>query len=441
LNKWKSKGDELLIGKSPISDLFRSGDAKTPVYLYDAGIILDQINLLKQSFPDFSFLYSIKSNPTLAIASLVRQAGLGVEIVSLGELGIIQRAGFDINEVAVTDPANIEDVFSQYIDANIGLLGIGSEQGIKMVSALCERKKVKKTVIIRVNPQKNHWGSHENMGGASKFGIPEDEVVDVIKRNRSEYIDFKGFHIFTGSQILEPEFLIENFVEIAEMSKDLSNRSGIRLEHIDFGGGFGVPYSKEEHPLDIVKIGKEASRKLSNEFKDPATKPQFYLELGRYLVAEAGLFLTRVIELKKSGDINYVLTDSGINNFARPAMPWAMQHPCAIISKISKKPNNTYKIVGPLCQPSDILCKEAWLPEPEPGDVIAFFNAGAYGYTMSPQFYHSRDLPAEIMYYQDEFFTIRERLTYDDFLAAHPQSIPDQLKVKSLKIIENVRKY
>jgi diaminopimelate decarboxylase len=430
LRDWKCEGEQLLVGKTRLSDLFMRGQFRTPLYLYDADIIQNRISQLKQGFPNFSLLYSIKSNPTLAIAALMRDAGVGAEIVSFGELGLVRRVGFDLKKVAVTEPGKKEDDLVEYIDANVGLLQVDSEREILLVNSLSARRHVQTSVIVRVNPLHTYGGSRENMSGPSKFGISEEDVVDVIKRNQGEYIEFKGFHVFTGSQVLDYDILVKKFKDIARMSKELAHKSGTDLEHINFGGGFGVPYTREEQPLDIIQLGKDASRILDEEFLDFANKPCFYLELGRYLVAEAGIFLTKVTEVKNSRGTRFVITDSGINNFARPAMPWAMQHRCAVISKMNKKTNGVYKVVGSLCQPSDILCEEAELPEPEPGDIIAFFNAGVYGYTMSPQFYHSRDLPAEILYYQDDFHTIRPRLTYDELLSALPQIIPEHLKVQ-----------
>jgi diaminopimelate decarboxylase len=425
LPNWKSKDDQLIIGDVNVSDLFRNGgEFQTPLYLYDANIILDRIKRVKQGFPDFKLLYSIKSNPALAISALMRQAGLGAEIVSIGEFHLAQRLGFDLTKIAVTEPGKQADDLAQYIDAHVSMIHVESEREIQLVNKLSAERQVRTPVIVRINPLKAYAGTHENMSGPSKFGIPEEDVVDVIKRNQGKNVDFNGIHVYTGSQILDQTILLEKFRDTARIAKDVSKKLGIEIAHINFGGGFGVPYF-DEQPLAMDILGNETTKFLNEEFIDLHKKPNFYLELGRYLVAESGIFLTQIVEVKYSRGTKFIITDSGINNFARPAMPWAMQHKCAIVSKVNRKPSGTYQVVGFLSQPSDILANEVELPEPEPGDIIAFFNAGVYGYTMSPQFYHSKAMPAEILYYQNKFHIIRKRLNDVDF--QFTQSIPEGL--------------
>lgn len=425
LLNWNTKANELLIGEHKLSEQFGQKDFQTPLYLYDGNIILDRIKHIRKAFSEFTILYSVKSNPTLAICALMKQAGLGAEIASIGEFNLVRKLGFDLSKVAVTEPGKQADDLAKYINANVGMIHVESEREIRLVNKLSVERKAKTSVITRVNPLKTYPGAHEVMSGSSKFGIPEEEVVETLRRNQGKYVNFNGIHVFTGSQVLDQSVLIEKFSDTAQLAKSLSDQLGLELKQINFGGGFGVPYSVGETPLDISALGKAVANILNVQFNNLSSRPSFYLELGRYLVAESGIFLTKVIEVKHSRGTRFVLTDSGINNFARPAMPWAMQHDCAIISKMNSKSEVTYKVVGPLCQPSDILRNEVALPEPEPGDIIAFFNAGVYGFTMSPQFYHSKAMPAEILYYQNEFHTIRERVDNGELLFT--QSIPEQL--------------
>lgn len=426
LLNWESNGDDLLIGGESVSSLARRFG--TPLYLYDASIIVDRINRIQRGFPEFTLLYSIKSNPNEAICSLMAKSGLGADIASKGEFDIAQRVGFSVHNIAVIGPGKRREDLEAYIDAGIEMIHLESQRELQLVEEISAKKQINTSVAVRVNTAYVLQDAHEQMSGVpSQFGIPEECVVDVLARNKRKHINYIGIHVYAGSQILNPSILLDHFTKVAMMSREIALDVGFDLQLINFGGGFGVPYDRMDQHLDIKALGAAVTNALTEVFPDQASKPAFYIELGRYLVAESGIFLTEVLDVKSTRGTTFVVTDSGINNFARPAMPWAMQHPCALVSKLSNTPTGTYKVVGSLCQPSDVLCENVELDDPRPGDILAFFNAGAYGYTMSPQLYHSKLMPMEVLYYEGDFHVIRDRLSPRELLFA--QSIPKRLQL------------
>ena len=422
---WNKNGDDLLIGGETVASVAKRFG--TPLYLYDANIILNRVGRIQQGFPEFMLFYSIKSNPNQAICAMMARRGLGAEIVSQGEFDLARQVGFDIHNLAITGPGKRRDELETYINAGAETIYAESLRDVQLIEEISTEQQVSTLVLVRVNTAQAVNGAHEKMGGVpSQFGIPEEDVVGVLAGTRRQYVEFIGIHAFAASQVINPSVLLDHFTRTAVMSKKVASDVGFPLKVINFGGGFGVPYDCMDQHLDIETLGVAVSNALKEVFPERASKPIFYLELGRYLVAECGIFLTEVLDVKRSRGITFVVTDAGINNFARPAMPWASQHPCALVSKMSSKPSGIYRVVGPLCQPSDVLCNSVELADPCPGDVVAFFNAGAYGYTLSPQQYHSKTMPAEVLYYEGNFHVVRERLDPSDLMFA--QSIPEQLQ-------------
>jgi len=409
LLNWKSNGNDLVIGEKTVAALARRFG--TPLYLYDSNIILDRIKRIQIGFPGFRLLYSIKSNPNIAIASLMAKSGLGAEIASEGELKVAKRAGFSAQEIAVAGPGKRQEDLKAYINAGVGMVHLESQRELELINGIAEKSKTNLPIVVRVNAAYALQDVHERMGGvSSQFGIPEEDVVNIMISNRSKYIDYIGFHSYGGSQVLNQSVLLQHFKYVANMSKRIAAEVDFDLQLINFGGGFGIPYHTGQQPIDIKILGKEIVAALGEIFPSGTNKPTFYIELGRYLVAESTLFVVEILDVKACRGTTFVITDGGINNFARPAMPWATQHSCVLVSKLSNSPTGKYKVVGPLCQPSDVLCERVELADPQPGDFLAIFNAGAYGYTLSPQLYHSKPTPREVLYQDGDFHIIRERL-------------------------------
>jgi diaminopimelate decarboxylase len=251
-------------------------------------------------------------------------------------------------------------------------------------------------------------------GGPSKFGIDEeklDGLGDVWDRRSVEIV---GVHIYTASQILAADEIVENAKRTVAVADRLEKLTGAPLMAIDFGAGFGVPHYEDEEPLDLPALGERVEEVFERFAARDETR--LILELGRYLVSECGVFVSRVIELKESRGERFVITDGGINQFVRPVL-MKVRHEARVISRLSSETPTVAKVSGPLCTPIDITSERIQVPDDIAlDDLVGIFNAGAYGFTMSPQLFLSHPSPAEVLILDGEMIEARSRGTYEDFL-------------------------
>lgn len=405
----KKDNPNLMIGDKRVEDIVHKFES--PMYLYDANIIIDRINRILKAFPDFNLFYSLKANPNLTIAALIKSQGVGVEVASLGEIETALRSGFTPNQMGMAGPGKSKAELKRAVELGINLISIESVNEIIALSQISKELGKEVAVLPRVNISEDSLNALEKMAGkSSQFGIDVEVLVKQLIDHKDLGVKYRGIHVYAGSQILSLESLVNHFERIYALGKRIAAQVGFELECINFGGGFGIPYSLEEQHLDIPKLGGIISQLL----KDSGI--QLYFELGRYLLAESGLFLVEILDVKTSKGKNYIVANSGINGFARPAMPWANRHRCEIVSKIGETVTGVYTVTGPLCLPSDVLAINVELPNPKPGDIIAFYGAGAYGYTMSPLLFLSQKTPIEVLYFQNDFHVIRERPDINRFL-------------------------
>ncbi len=388
---WKIENRALVLGDRTVYEIAK--EYGTPMYLYDLNIVKHRIAKLVNAFPGFKILYSIKANPNFEIAKLIANEGLGVEVASLGELELAISSGFSLTKIGIAGPAKTVPFLRRAVELNVDLISIESIKELKLLSTLNETRKEVRSVVIRININRNELNPLEMMAGTpSQFGIDEEILLSELEKEELKGIRINGIHIYAGSQILSAEALKKHFKLVFDIGERMSNSLPFRLERINFGGGFGIPYSPEAPPLNIENLGSEITESLGG------TGIQPIIESGRFLVADSGIFLTEIIDVKSSRGETFVITNAGINGFARPAMSWANPHQCVIVSKMADHPTGKYKVVGPLCLPSDILAIDAELSNPQPGDILAFFNAGAYGFSMSPLLFLSHETPSEIVF-------------------------------------------
>lgn len=407
---WENRGAELMIGKEAISAIVRRFG--TPLYLYDSRIVLNRLSLIKKVFPDFDILYSVKSNPNPFILNLLASNGCYADVTSLGELKISLRNGFLPQAITYGGPAKSASDLEAAVLANIGTIDAESERELRTLEEIGTRHRKSISTTFRVNTLYRPPTAGEIMSGEpTKYGIDEEFVAKTLNSFSHKYVQINGVHTHLASQVMDTSALLEHYKRTAELSKDWANEQGFDLKIINFGGGIGVPYSAKETHLDISSLGEETGKFLSTLFPNSHNRPKFQLEIGRFLVAECGIFLTEVVEVKHSRGINFVITNNGISGFSRPVMPWAQQHPCTIVSRFGNPPTGVYKVVGPSCLASDVLCESAELPNPQPGDIIAMHNAGAYGFTMSMVLWANQSIPGEVVFLNDDYVLTKKPTT------------------------------
>jgi diaminopimelate decarboxylase len=411
----------LVVGGKPITEI--AGEFGTPLFVYDGDMVRERYESVKEAFPSFEVFYSLKANPSLGLIGLLRTLGAGAEIASGGELFLAKEVGFDPLDIVFAGPGKTDRELEEAIISGIYALNAESTRELARIAHISRLVGVPARVALRINTSAGlsatGGGSagplHEQMaGGPSKFGIDEEKLDRIAESWDRRTTEIVGLHIYTASQILDPEEIVANARRTIAAAQHIEDALGIELASIDFGGGFGVPHYDEEKPLDLPALGAAVLK----EFEAFSGRSGFrlILELGRYLVSECGVFVTRVLELKESRGERFVITDGGINQFIRPAL-MKVRHQARAITRLAEPLTVEAKVSGPLCTPIDITGQDIVVPEGIAiDDLIGVFNAGAYGYTMSPQLFLSHPTPVEVLTYDGEIVIARRRGRPEDLL-------------------------
>jgi len=415
------KDGVLEIGGLPVTQI--TGEYGTPLYIYDGGMVEERYKRLREVLPSFEVFYSMKANPSLALIGLLSELGAGSEIASGGELFLAKEVGYDPLDIVFAGPGKSDSELEDAIMSGIFAINVESMRELERVAHLARLVGIPARVALRVNTAKGltktGGGSagplHERMaGGPSKFGIDEEKLERLAASWDKRTIEIVGIHVYTASQILHIDEIVENARRTASVAQRVEEVTGAPVAAIDFGGGFGVPHYEDENPLDMVELGARIEEIFESFSKRGDTR--LIVELGRYLVSECGIFVTRVLELKESRGDRFVITDGGINQFVRPAL-MKVNHEARVVNKLDSPAETTAKAGGPLCTPIDITSSEIRVPDDIAlDDLVGIFNAGAYGYSMSPQLFLSHPTPGEVLVLDGKIIQARKRGRFKDLL-------------------------
>jgi diaminopimelate decarboxylase len=367
----------------------------TPLYLYSAGVIAEKYENLTSSFDGFDVFYSLKANPGLAICAELAGKGAGADISSLGELETALKAGIEPGDIVFVGPGKTERDIGAAIRAGIYAIVAESRQELELIESVSRKMSRSADVLLRINTLEEPASPEMMVGGPSKFGFDEETVTEQVRTMELRGVRLIGIHVYSASQVLDSGFISRHLAYVAGLAVRISTELGFDLRCVDFGGGFGVPYEAGEVEIDLGRISVSA-RDVRRQMEDLAPGCRLVLEVGRYLVAEAGIFVTRIIRVKDSRGACFVITDGGMNHFSRPVF-MHVNHAVRVLNKIALKGDTRCSIGGPICTPLDIMGRDILLPRPDAGDILGIFNAGAYGYTMSMMNFMSLGLPAEVM--------------------------------------------
>lgn len=385
----------------------------TPLYVYDAEIIRRQYRELKTQLPEFEVFYSLKANGSLAVAKVLAQEGAGAEIASDGELVLAQAAGFPPEKIIFAGPGKSPRQLEAAAKAGILCFNVESAQELLRLEEIGRKLQKKILCALRINTREGAEAQEQMVGGPSKFGWDEEKIVEELKTllPTFEYVEVRGIHVYTASGVLKREALVANAQRTLRLARKLAGELNFPLELVNFGGGYGVPYYPHEKPLDLEALGRELRELFARENFQVARQ---FLELGRFLVAPAGFFLTEVIDLKESRGENFAIVDGGMNQFVRPVF-MDLNHP-TMLAAGKGGGEREYQIGGPCCTPIDLIARGVTLPRLEIGDLVAFGNAGAYGFSMSMLYFLGHPLPAEVLVDRGEARLIRKRGQVGDCL-------------------------
>lgn len=399
--------------------------AGTPCYLYHGGVVLEQLERVRAAVgPDVEVAYSVKANPSLALTQLLARAGAGAEVASAGELHLALAAGVDPERIVFAGPGKTEDELRRAVRAGIFAVNVESLGEIERLARVAEGEGRDVGVGLRINPAQPLIGSHMRMGGRpTQFGVDEADLERAVALVESKpRLRLRGLHVYTATQVFDADALVEHARNVFDLAARVADAAGRPLEMIDFGGGFGIPYFEHLEPFDLDRFGAGLRPLLDERLSDPRLAgARFILELGRYLVAEAGVYLTRVVDVKQSRGKTFVVTDGGMNHHISATGNWGQvfRKPYPILN-VSADPAAALEqtdLVGPCCTPLDMFGTDIQMALPQPGDIIGVFLSGAYGYSVSSLKFLSHPEPAEVLVWQGEVHILRPGGRPEDVLA------------------------
>ncbi len=418
MHDFKYRKTELYAEGVPIRKIAAS--VGTPFYVYSHKTLLRHLGAYMDAFDGLqnTICFALKANPNVAVLRLLAKKGCGADVVSGGELYLALKAGIPSKKIVYAGVGKTEAEIIQALKSRILMFNIESSDEMMAIDRIAGSLKVKAPVALRVNPDidpKTHpyisTGLRE-----SKFGIPIEEALRNYRLARElPNLKILGIHNHIGSQITTIQPFVDSLKKVILLAQTLKS-DGIDIRHLDMGGGLGIPY-KHEHPPRPGELSKAVLPLLKgNNFN-------LIIEPGRSIAGNAGIFVTKVLYLKKHPQKEFVIVDGGMNDLLRPSLYDAFH------SVLPVKKNNRKKvlsdIVGPICESGDFLAKDRELNRVLQGDLLAVMSSGAYGFSMSSN-YNSRPRVAEVLVKGKEFFVVRERETHKDL--AKGTKIPGFLK-------------
>lgn len=389
-----------MVGGLPLAQLAeRVG--QTPFYAYDRQLIKQRIEELRAALPgSIKLHYAMKANPMPAVVGYMAGLVDGIDVASAGELKVALDAGTDPHEISFAGPGKREAELRQAVAAGI-LINIESFREVELLGAISREMTLPARVAVRVNPDFELKGSGMKMGGGPKqFGVDAEQVPELLALIGKNGLDFEGFHLFAGSQNLKAESICEAQQKSYELAFKLAAQAPSPVRFLNLGGGFGIPYFPGEQALDLAPIGDNL-RMLAKRTEQDFPQASLVIELGRYLVGEAGIYVTRVIDRKVSRGQVFLVVDGGLNHHLSASGNFGQvirkNYPVAVGTQMNAEQTEMASVVGPLCTPLDILADKMLMPMANPNDLIVIFQSGAYGSSASPQAFLGHPAVVEIL--------------------------------------------
>ncbi len=391
---------ELVVGGLPLTRLAARVGA-TPFYAYDRSLLSRRVAELRAILPPAVKLhYAMKANPMPALVAHMVRLVDGIDVASGGELKVALDAGADPREISFAGPGKRENELVQAVAAGI-VVNVESFREIRLLAAISQRLGLPARVAVRVNPDFELKASGMKMGGGPKqFGIDAEAVPQALAEIGRNGLAFEGFHLFAGSQNLKAAAIVEAQQKSYELALRLAGDAPAPVRFLNLGGGFGIPYFPGEERLDLAPIGANLAA-LVERAQTELPQAELVIELGRFLVGEAGVYVTRVLDRKVSRGQVFLVCDGGLNHHLSASGNFGQvirkNYPVAIGNKMDATEKEIASVVGPLCTPLDLLADRMELARAEPGDLVVIFQSGAYGASASPQAFLGHPPVTEIL--------------------------------------------
>lgn len=389
---------DLAIGGRKASDLAQQG---TPLFVYSRDMIAARVASLREALPErVRVHYAIKANSFGPLLVMMCELVDGLDIASGGELAMARAAGADPARISFAGPGKRDEELAAAIIAGV-TLNLESEGEARRALAIAERTGRTPRLAIRVNPDFDLKGSGMKMGGGARpFGVDAERVPALAREIIAAGCEWRGLHIFAGSQALDAEAVIAAQAATLELAARLAREIGVPLPALNLGGGFGIPYFAGDTPLDIAGVG-DALAARCEQLPEELAEAELAIELGRWLVGEAGVYLTRIVDRKDSRGETFLVTDGGLHHQLAASGNFGTvvrrNYPLAIATRFEQAPDEVATVVGCLCTPLDRLAERAHLPRADVGELVAVFCAGAYGASASPAQFLGHGPAAELL--------------------------------------------
>jgi len=392
--------DELALAGQPVSRI-AARVGTTPFYAYDRQACSDRVQSLRAAMPrDLSLHYAIKANPMPALID--HMAGLvdGLDVASLGELELALDSGMAADDISFAGPGKREPELRAAVAAGV-TVNAESATEIERLAVIGDQLGIRPRVAVRVNPDYELKSSGMKMGGGPRqFGIDAEACPQVLRRIGELDIQFRGLHIFGGSQNLRVESLLETHDATFELALRLSDDAPGPIELLNIGGGLGIPYFPGDRPLDPEPVGANLGERIA-ECRGRLGEVEIVMELGRYLVGEAGIYVCRIVDRKVSRGQIFLVTDGGLHHHLAASGNFGQvlrkNYPVVNVRRVRGEPRETASVVGPLCTPLDLLADRMELGQADAGDLVAVLQSGAYGFSASPHRFLAHPAPVEIL--------------------------------------------
>lgn len=392
---------KLTIGGVPV-DRLAQRVGSTPFFAYDRELLTRRVGQLRAALPaDVQLSYAVKANPMPAVVQHLSTLVDSFDVASAGEMRAALDTPTPAQKVSFAGPGKRPEELVQAVAASV-TIELESFTEFERVVAAGEHVGCRPRVAVRVNPDFDVKGSGMRLGGGpQQFGLDAELVPRLLKEIACADVQFVGFHVFAGSQNLRAEVLAEAQHKTADLLLQLSEAAPESVQYLNLGGGFGIPYFDKDEPLDLMAVGSKLEDLLASSIRPRLPNARTVIELGRYIVGECGVYVTRVIDRKESRGRTYLVVDGGLHHQLAASGNFGQvirrNYPLVIANKIDERKATTVSVVGCLCTPLDLLGDKVDLPEAEIGDLVAVFQAGAYGRSASPTGFLSHPKPIEVL--------------------------------------------
>jgi diaminopimelate decarboxylase len=401
VGSFATKSGCLCVGGIPV-DVLAERVGGTPFFAYDRSLLTGRVAELRTALPPgIDLSYAVKANPMPAIVHHLSELIDSFDVASALELRTALNTTMPPSRVSFAGPGKTPAELRQAVAAGVTVEMESATEAWRLVE-IGQRLGIRPRVAIRVNPDFEIKGSAMRMGGGpQQFGVDAEQVPALLKELAAAEVEVLGFHVFAGSQNLRAEILAEAQRKTVDLVLRLAGAAPSPVRYLNLGGGFGIPYFEKDRPLDLAAIGANLAELLETRIRMQCAEARVVIELGRYMVGECGVYVTRIVDRKESRGRTFLVVDGGLHHQLAASGNFGQairrNYPVTIANRMADEVSETVSVVGKLCTPLDLLGDRVTLPRADVGDLVAVFHAGAYGLTASPTAFLSHPEPAEVL--------------------------------------------